>query len=230
LGLSSARLEIYGDENKSGLQDLVLSIRQTREALFRANEEFDGKIRKGEFSIGFRSALKAAYVELSFTGTLGRYRIPVEGSKPIEEFRDSRWSPNRSLEVKAQIPGTILSFEDISFRFLFWPDPKMIGTEVVRSRACGIIRFTPPASNQSAYKYVDVSVDQRLGIPMRAICYGVNGQQAKRFDLIKLHKVADDWSIQLMRVTAFDEAIETRGDHTYIEFEPAVVTNESRKL
>jgi hypothetical protein len=215
-----------GDHDGSAPEDLSASIHRIRESLFRPNDRLEAKIRRGGSFVAFVIAWKTPYVELTLDQGLGRLRIPVEGSMAVQEFRDGRWSSSESVSITTPIRGTLVSFEDMAFRFLFWPDMKKVGTAIVRTKLCSLIRFTPPA-NQSGYAFVEILLDKDSDIPIRVICYGADGREVKRFDPVKVHKIGDVWTVQSIRVT---DAIEVRTggwEPTYIQLEP--VAGESQR-
>jgi Outer membrane lipoprotein-sorting protein len=195
---------------------LIANIRESREGFFRSNEHLEGRIRKGGFSISFRVSLKSPYVEIWLEVSGDRFRVPVNEAMAVQELREGRWIPSQST-LTTLIAGTPVSFEDIAFRFLFWPHPENVGTGTVRTKSCSIVRFTAPAS-QSAYNYVDVWFDQNSNAPLLAVCYGTDGAEVKRFDPVKFHRVEDAWVVQSVRVTDLKQMPGSLEDPTYIEF------------
>lgn len=197
--------------------DLARNIRRIRDSWFKTNDRLDGKIRCADHVVPFRVSLKPQFVELAFNDEVGRFRIPIEGTV-VQEFRDGRWTLSTSASFTTAIPGTAVTLEDIAFKFLFWSDVKKTGTGMVRTKLCAIVRFTPRL-DESAYSAVELWLDEDSVIPLRAVCYGSDGKEAKRFDPIKLRRIGDEWIVQLIRVTRFSAMAEPGWAPTYIEFE-----------
>ena len=174
----------------------------------------------GSYSEPFYIALRSPFVEISLMRAGTRFRVSVEGGTAVEEFRDGRWAPSESVSMNTSIGGTLVSFEDIAVRFLFWPNPRKVGSAIVRSKICALVRFTPP-SHQSEYDFVILWLDEDSLIPLRAVCY-VGDQEVKRFDPVKLRKLEDEWMVQSIRVIALSQEAEPGWTPTYIEFEPRV--------
>jgi hypothetical protein len=198
------------------LDDMIHSARET---LIQRNQALEGKIRIGDRAVRFRYSMAYPYVEFVLTEPTNRYRIRVGGKASVEEYRDSHWISNTALGVGAEIPGTTLSFEDIAFRFLFWPHAERAGRLIFRTKSCVVVRFTPPFG-ESTYGRADVWFDEGAGAPIRAVCYGADGEEVKSFDVIKVQKIAGKWTVQMIRVMDFRRSMENHRQPTYIEFNP----------
>jgi hypothetical protein len=206
--------------------DLDRAVRRIRESWFQRNEHLEGNLRMGSYSEPFYIALRGPFVEITLMRAGRRFRVPVEGSKSVEEFRDGHWAPGESMSITTSIGGTLVSFEDMAFRFLFWPKPREVGTGMIRTKVCALVRLTPPAQ-QSEYEFVILWLDEDSLIPLRAVCY-VDDKEIKRFDPVKLRKVEDEWIVQSIRVTCLSREAEPGWTPTYIEFESTVGNGEAK--
>jgi len=200
--------------------DLDRAVRRIRESWFQKNEHLQGNLRMGTYSEPFYIALRATFVEMALIRAGRRFRVPVEGSKSVEEFREGHWVASESMSINTSIGGTLVTPEDMAFRCLFWPKPREVGSGMIRTKACALIRLTPPAQ-QSQYDFVILWLDKDSLIPLRVVCY-VDDKEIKRFEPIKLRRIKDEWIVQSIRATCLSQEAQPGWTPTYIEFESKV--------
>jgi hypothetical protein len=217
VGLAAAALLAHDNRSLSP-HELGETTRKIRQSWFESHEHLQGRIRKGTLSVPFRIVLRSAFVELSFAETSGRFRVPVGGDMKVQKFQEGEWVSNDSFLITSPIADTLVSFEDLAFRFLDWPDPKEVETAMVGTKTCTVIRFVPPL-HQSGYTAADLFLEENSLIPLRLIYYGSDGRESKRFDPVKLKRVGEDWIVKSIRVTGITEPHEKNWEPTYIEFE-----------
>ena len=112
---------------------------------------------------------------------------------------------------------THLNYEDLSMRFLYWPNSVLTGTETVRTRKCWRVRASTP-DGRGPYGTVDIWVDQGSGAMMMMEAYDMQGHKVKQFKVISGQKYKGAWILKEMRVEAYDALRE--GDlkgRTYME-------------
>jgi len=101
------------------------------------------------------------------------------------------------------VRDTFINYEDLSMRFLYWPNAKILDEERVRTRKCWKVRVITP-DNRGPYATVDIWVDQDSGAMMQMEAYDAKGVKIKNFKVISGQKHKGAWILKEMRVESFD--------------------------
>ena len=78
----------------------------------------------------------------------------------------------------AGVRGTDLTYDDVSFRYLYWPQKEKIGEEVIKTRRCYVVDLKNP-QRLGDYYLVRIFVDKESGGLMRMQAYDWNGKLTK---------------------------------------------------
>jgi len=140
-----------------------------------------------------------------------RFQDPAEdivlrlGDKNSELFlrRGGKESPLRRAEGGALVRGTRLTHEDLSLRFLYWPDVRLLGSETFRTRRSWKLELHPH-DKDSFYGAVRVWVDQDSGALLRIEGYDRNGRLVRRFEVASVQRIEGQYYLKSMRVETFD--------------------------
>ncbi|MDF1740508.1 MAG: outer membrane lipoprotein-sorting protein [Verrucomicrobiales bacterium] len=98
-----------------------------------------------------------------------------------------------------QIRGTDVTYDDLSMRFLYWPNAKIVRTDKVKGRDSWIVRVRNPATS-GAYATVDVWIDKASGGMIKMIGYNREGRPIRRFEVLHGKKFGDVWMVDEMRI------------------------------
>lgn len=123
--------------------------------------------------------------------------------------------PNQKLGWP--IMGTDLTYEDLAFRFLYWPNPKIVGEETIKLQKCYKIRLVNPGKG-GRYAIVYIWVHQKFNALMQCAGYNKQGKILKRFHVTELMKVANGQTLKKMNVETYDPAKGKVTGITYLEF------------
>ncbi len=121
-------------------------------------------------------------------------------------------------KLSQPIMNTDLTYEDLAFRFLYWPNPKIEGTETIKTQKCHKIRLTNPSKGGS-YGIVYIWVHQKFGALMQVSGYNREGQLMKRFHVTNTMKVGDVQTLEKMNVETYKTGTQKVTGITYMEFE-----------
>lgn len=103
------------------------------------------------------------------------------------------------------IAGTDLTYEDLSLRFFYWPNPKLEGQESIAGQPCYKLRLDKPAGAAGRYEAVYVWIHTKYGAFMRIRGHDKNGTLVKEFQVEDVMKVADNvWVLEKMQVASHD--------------------------
>ena len=115
-----------------------------------------------------------------------------------------------------KIGGTAVTYGDLALKFLYWPNPEMLGADTIRSRMCWKLRLTAP-TNDAAYKTVLLWVDQESGALMRMEGYDLKNLLVKRFEVVSAQKIEGRWFLKQMRIEEIEPGTEKVRTRSYLE-------------
>ncbi|MDZ4288037.1 MAG: outer membrane lipoprotein-sorting protein [Prosthecobacter sp.] len=132
------------------------------------------------------------------------WQVKAGGSAPVP-LKDSG-RPVRGMDF---------NYEDLSMRFLYWRNPKLLGEERVSTVKCWKIRVTAPDRN-GPYGTVDLWVHKESGGIAKMEAWNVIGKMVKRFQVTKVQKVDKATVLKEMRVESFNPLNGDRKGRTYM--------------
>jgi hypothetical protein len=122
-----------------------------------------------------------------------------EKESRLEEVSDSGSEKVKPADLDHKVRGTDVTYEDLSLKFLYWPNAEVMGTENVRTRNCWKLLLRSP-NKQSQYAQVLLWVDKNGGALMRLEAYDAQGHILKRFEVVSAQKIDDRWFLKEMRI------------------------------
>jgi len=109
-----------------------------------------------------------------------------------------------------------VTYEDLAFKFLYWPTARVLGEENVRTRNCWKLQLRAP-SRESQYSNVLLWIDKASGALMRMEGYDWNAQLAKRFEVVSAQKIEGRWFLKQMRIEELQPGTNHVQWRTYLE-------------
>ncbi len=168
-------------------------------------------------------------LELTLTNSVMRFRFA--GQPPEIIHLDLTTSPATLWQVKpggsSQVPlknasdpvrGMDFNYEDLSQRFLYWKDVKLMDANARLTAArikCWLVRVTAPDTS-GPYYTVDLWVHQESGGVAKMEAYNKASKMVKRFEVSKVWKVGDATALREMRVQSFNPLNGDRKGMTYM--------------
>jgi hypothetical protein len=206
-------LSIFAEPAPSA-KDILASVR-----MIEARQQIDlqGQLRENDIVVPFRLTQNGPLIRYSFTNPdealqlrLGERssRLDLVTGAGIEKFAASK--------LKQKIRGTSVTYEDLAFKFLYWPAARVLGEENVRIRNCWKLQLRAP-SQESEYSNVLLWVDKAGGALMRMEGYNWNAQLAKRFEVVSAQKIENRWFLKQMRIEEFQPGTSHVQSRTYLE-------------
>ena len=125
-------------------------------------------------------------------------------------------------KLATPIAGTDVTYEDLTLRFLYWPNAKLEGEEKANGADCYRVALTNPGQG-GAFAKVYVWVHKQYGAFWQVRAHDKAGKPIKEFVVNDVMQLPDgkNYTIKQMRVNS----LEAKGDKyvtksvTYIEFE-----------
>jgi hypothetical protein len=199
-------------------EDIVKLVHLSR-ALKR--NDLTGSLRKADIKAEFRVTLTEKLMDFKFASPDQQVRLDLgEDSYRLAE----NGKPVAEADYGKGIRGTDLSYEDLSFRYLYWKNPYKLQSETFATRKCWKIQLNNPRQGVGAYNTVVIWVDQESGGLMKMEGYLFEKKDGKDvWKLIKRcavksgMKVDDATVLKEMSIEAFDPGTGKGQGKTFLE-------------
>jgi hypothetical protein len=209
----TSTLALHGQSPPSA-QDILAAVR-----MIEAQQQIDlqGQLRQNDVVVPFRLTQNGPLIRYSFTnpGEVLQLRLGEESSR-LDLVTGAGTEKFAVSKLSQKIRGTSVSYEDLAFKFLYWPAARVLGVENVRTRNCWKLQLRAP-SHESQYFNVLLWVDKTSGALMRMEGYDWNGQLAKRFEVVSVQKVDNRWFLKQMRIEELQPGTNKVQARTYLE-------------
>src|SRR6476469_1953996 len=183
----------------------------------RQQIDLDGQLREDEKVIPFHLTQTGPLIRYSFVDPdeVLQLRLGDNGSRLdlVTDIGAEKFSPE---QLNEKIRDTALTYEDLTLRFLYWPNARVLGDETVRTRSCWKLQVVAPGRD-SQYWNVVLWVDKGSGALMRMDGYDWNGKVAKRFEVVSAQKIDNRWFLKQMRVEEMQPGTNKVQARTYLE-------------
>jgi Outer membrane lipoprotein-sorting protein len=206
-------LSIFGQPAPSA-KDILDSVR-----MIETQQQIDlqGQLRENDIVVPFRLTQNGPQIRYSFTNPdeALQLRLGEKSSRLdlVTGIGTEKFAPSK---LKQKIRGTGVTYEDLAFKFLYWPAARVVGEENVRTRNCWKLQLRAP-SRESQYSNVLLWVDKASGALMRMEGYDWNAQLAKRFEVVSAQKIDNRWFLKQMRIEEFQPGTNHVQSRTYLE-------------
>jgi hypothetical protein len=186
--------------------------------MLEARQQIDlqGQLRQDNIVIPFRLIQNGPIIRYAFSSPdeilqlrLGEnsFRLDLVTDTGTEKFAG---------KLDQKIRGTGVTYEDLALKFLYWPNARVLGEEMVRTRSCWKLQLQAP-SRDWQYSHVFLWVDKTSGALMRLEGYDWNGQLAKKFEVVSAQKIEGRWFLKQMRVEELQPGTNHVQSRTYLE-------------
>ena len=187
--------------------------------LQQAQQEIDlqGQLRENEKIIPFRLTQTGPVIRYTFSKPDEALQLRLgDNDSRLEEVTREGVEKITPAQFDHKVRGTAITYEDLSLRFLYWPNARVTGENSISLRNCWKLELKAP-NRQSQYANVWLWVDKEGGALMKLEGYDWNGKLAKRFTVVSGQKIEDRWVLKEMRIEAFDPATGKARSRTYLE-------------
>jgi len=195
-------------------KDILASVR-----MIESKQQLDlqGQLRQNDVVIPFRLVQDGPLIRYSFTNPDEVLQLRLgDNSSRLDLVSDTGTEKFTASKLNQKIRGTCVTYEDLAFKFLYWPTARVLGEENVRTRKCWKLQVRAP-SRESQYSNVLLWIDKASGALMRMEGYDWNAQLAKRFEVVSAQKIEGRWFLKQMRVEEFQPGTSHVLARTYLE-------------
>ena len=183
----------------------------------RQQIDLDGQLREHEKTIPFHLTQTGPLIRYSFVDPDEVLELRLgENRSRLDLVTDAGAEKFSADKLSAKIRGTVVTYEDLALKFLYWPHARVLGDETVRTRSCWKLQVTA-AGRDLQYWYVLLWVDKASGALLRMEGYDWNGKIAKRFEVISAQKIDNRWFLKQMRVEELQPGTKKVQARTYLE-------------
>jgi hypothetical protein len=206
-------LSIFAETPPSA-KNILASVR-----MMEARQQIDlqGQLRENDVVIPFRLTQNGPLIRYSFTNPDEVLQLRLgENSSRLDLVTEAGTEKFAASKLQQKIRATILTYEDLAFKFLYWPSARVLGEENVRTRNCWKLQLRAP-SRESQYSNVLLWVDKTSGALMRMEGYNWNAQLAKRFEVVSAQKINDRWFLKQMRIEELEPGTNHVVSRAYLE-------------
>jgi hypothetical protein len=179
--------------------------------------DLQGQLRQNDVVVPFRLVQNGQLIRYSFTNPEEVLQLRLgENSSRLDLVSGAETEKFAASKLNQRIRDTGVTYEDLAFKFLYWPTARVLGEENVRTRKCWKLQLRAP-SRESQYSNVLLWIDKASGALMRMEGYDWNAQLAKRFEVVSAQKIEGRWFLKQMRVEEFQPGTSHVQGRTYLE-------------
>jgi hypothetical protein len=194
--------------------DILASVRMME---VRQQIDLQGQLRQDNVVVPFRLVQNGPLIRYAFANPDEILQLRLgEKSSRLDLVTGSDTEQFTASKLKQKIRGTGVTYDDLAFKFLYWPTARVLGEENVRTRNCWKLQLRAP-SREAQYSNVLLWVDKASGALMRMEGYDWNAQLAKRFEVVSAQKIESRWFLKQMRVEELQPGTNHVLSRTYLE-------------
>jgi hypothetical protein len=211
--MTFAVLSVFAEPTPSA-KEILDSVRMVES---RQQIDLQGQLRQDDTVIPFRLMQNGPLIRYTFTDPDETLELRLgENSSRLELVSDAGTEKVGASKLQEKIRGTIVLYGDLAFKFLYWPNPSLVGEENVRTRKCWKLQLRAP-SHDSPYSNVFLWVDKASGAMMRVEGYDWDAKIVKRFEVVSAQKIERRWFLKQMRVEQFQPGTNHVEARAYLE-------------
>src|SRR6266496_6279384 len=195
-------------------KDILASVRMMES---RQQIDLQGQLRQDNVVVPFRLVQNGPLIRYSFAIPDEVLQLRLgENSSRLDLVTGDGTEQFAASKLKQKIRGTGVTYEDLAFKFLYWPTAPVLGEENVRTRNYWKLQLRAP-SRESQYSNIFLWVDKASGALMRMEGYDRNVQLAKRFEVVSAQKIDGRWFLKQMRIEELQPGTNHVQSRTYLE-------------
>ena len=195
-------------------KDILDSVRMLES---RQQIDLQGQLRQEDTAIPFRLMQNGPLIRYTFTNPDETLELRLgENSSRLELVSDAGTEKVGTSKLQEKIRGTLVTYGDLAFKFLYWSNARLLGEENVRTRKCWKLQLRAP-SRESLYSNVLLWVDKASGALMRMEGYDWDAKLIKRFEVVSAQKIEGRWFLKQMRVEQLQPGTNHVESRAYLE-------------
>ena len=203
----AAGVGVYAQEEETPDADLLLKAMRDM-TVSQGNKDVSGTIRKNKLKIPFSLSARGETIVFQYNegGAWKRFDARIK-QKNVDLMLVNEKGQARvmaSASYAQPIAGTDVCYEDLSLRFLYWKDGKVVTDGVesrIKGRDCWVVQVANPTPSAGQFAWVRMWVDKENGTSWQIDGYGSDGKLKKRFSITSVQRLSDGtWFFKQMKV------------------------------
>lgn len=167
------------------------------------NDSLKGELTKGQKTVPFTVKMKENQIHFSFENPKQDINLDItEKGYRLKEITAASNKEVPAASYSNPIRGTDLTYDDISFRYLYWPKRVKVGEETLKTRSCYVVDLYNP-QKLGNYYLVRIFVDKESGGLMRMQAYDWEGKLIKACAVTAGMKVNGATVLKTMEVISY---------------------------
>lgn len=173
----------------------------------QGNKDVAGRIRKAKLKIPFSLSVRGDTLAFQYKegDVWKRFDVRIKEDKAdlirVENGKARVMAP---AQYAQPIAGTDVCYEDLSLRFLYWKDGKMVDVGAdsrIKGRDCYVVQVPNPTPKVGQFAWVRMWVDKENGTTWQIDGYGADGKLKKRFSITSVQRLSDgSWFFKQMKL------------------------------
>jgi len=159
----------------------------------------DASLKGDRTKTPFTITVADGAVRYSFQDPEQELILKIDDNGPVlSERSGGKTAPVRPARFDENVRNSGLTFEDLTFRFLYWKNPKLIGDEQLVTGPAWKLELQAPRDSQ--YGAVRLWIGKDNGALFKVEGYDKKGVLLRDFQVIQVQKLGDQWMLKNMRV------------------------------
>lgn len=202
--LAAMMLCLSGIAGAQEAPDAAAILKTVRVAQSAQERSLNGRLRTGAKAIPFKLSMAANTVRWEFSDPPQTLLLRLgDNDARLEEIGKGGSQKVTAARFDDKVRDSDISYEDLSMRFLYWPNAKVEGEQTMLLQKCWIVRVEPPAKDGSQYSAVKLWIAKNNGALLQAEALGADGRLARKFKVVSGHALGDGlWILKQMRIEA----------------------------
>jgi len=160
----------------------------------------EGRFRSSGTSTPFHLRLQDGEITYAFENPAQEIVLRLHDDAPeLFERLGDRQKEVTSARFDQTLRNTGITYEDLSLSFLYWPSPKLLGSDIVRTRPAWKLQVQAPRKG-SQYGVALLWIDKESGALLRIEGYDKQGKPLRTFEVVSAQKIDGVWLLKQMRV------------------------------
>jgi len=195
-------------------KEILASVRMMES---RQQIDLQGQLRQDDKLVPFHLLQNGPLIRYTFENPDEVLQLRLgDKSSRLDLVTGEETTQFEASKLKQRVRGTGVTYEDLAFKFLYWPTARVLGEENVRTRNCWKLQLRAP-SRESQYSNVLLWIDKTSGALMRMEGYDWNAQLCKRFEVVSAQKIEGRWFLKQMRIEDLQPGTNRVQSRTYLE-------------
>lgn len=198
-------------------EEIMTSVRQV--TVLQKQQTLNGVIRKKSKKTPLTLFLRGENIQFMIDGGKDGFHLRLkDSSAELWDITNGKAKRFPARKISTPVVNTDLSYEDLALKFLYWKNPRIVGSQLVKGQDCWRIHVANPERSGN-YREVSVWVTKKHRALAKVVGYGPRpaAMPLKQFEITDVMKVNGVFTVEKMKVNRYNEKRQVVGT-THLEF------------